>query len=477
VAENFLNGSLNSVENINHFYILLWPFYKLGMSTKLSILLISYLCAIFAGCCLYLLTNLISNRNENIGIISLGVFILHPLSVRLTGNPSLFIFADFIFICGTFMLLYQLHKNFTIFLITLTIILFTLSILLGAKNIWIFYGMSSLLIVEHLFVCFRQKIAINFKKLLYLILITVFTTLSVFVYNRVFTIKLATSDALSSVIKTHVSKEVVSETKKLKDNSKTQSRYNLEEYFNKKMSKWININKTLIKLFFSPLFLFIPICFLFFLEQILTIKRWGIFTFIILILIVLFFKLDNFKSTDYTQFFILILFSTPVMVLGITLLKLEFKNYLFNLVIIILLPCFLLLGVGGRLYRDFYRLESAKGLKPVFQKTLKSNDIIYTPFGHDVKYFKISNLMNKLNLKVRPIEFLNINDLKKIFKSNEKKLYLFLDDYFFREHYYRGQFLKKIKTEKIVGNIKIKRLATISKDSPNIGYFFVLTKR
>ena len=75
--------------------------------------------------------------------------------------------------------------------------------------------------------------------------------------------------------------------------------------------------------------------------------------------------------------------------------------------------------------------------------------------SHSIKYFNTSDEITNLNLELRPIKFLLKNNYKNLFKGNEKCVYLFVDDYFIREHYFRGTFLKSINAWDEIEDITI----------------------
>ena len=125
----------------------------------------------------------------------------------------------------------------------------------------------------------------------------------------------------------------------------------------------------------------------------------------------------------------------------------------------------LIVGLGARVHRDYYRRQSMTSIGRTLEKRSDTKGAkLYTPFGKLLPVKGFLATKEKLNLSVYPI----LKNLKKeavysLLGENEW-VFLFIDDYFIYEAYWSGEFWRK--KDLSIPNLTIELISIVNEDFP-----------
>ena len=250
---------------------------------------------------------------------------------------------------------------------------------------------------------------------------------------------------------------------------------NVFAIFNRMLDVSARISMSLVKAYFSPLIIITPlVSIIFFLSFKSFFRKKGISTFCLLSIFCCVFEMPYLHEGNYYGLIPAVFLSTLVLVAALREIFLITDGKIVRAVVIFLLPIVLIIGLFARGYRDYYRLNSVKGILKIIEKEVPIEATLYTPYGRMINVKGFKNLIKRKQYKIRALMYLRKNEIKKLMTGHDE-VYIFLDDYYINHFYWIGKFWTKIKSENHNG-IRIKNLNVISENSPNTGYFLKLNR-
>jgi hypothetical protein len=101
------------------------------------------------------------------------------------------------------------------------------------------------------------------------------------------------------------------------------------------------------------------------------------------------------------------------------------------------------------------------------------NQVLHTPFGLRLPVAGFLEVVEKKNISLRPIPLIFKENLSRLTLSSSP-IFLFIDDYFIYEAYWRGDFWRSKKIE--ARGVKVELIKVFHEDSPNVGRLFKVTR-
>ena len=372
---------------------------------------------------------------------------IHPLLVWLSGEPSIYHFSGSIFSMGVLFHLmnplpFFLHSLFGVILIGLGVLL---SPVLHFYSM-IFYFSLLIVYVDKLNFSFDIKKSTPF--------------------NLVTGLGLLISIFLVSIL--GKSTQFFSYSPK----TLTQSVIELITFLtnNNLFNDLTLVSRTMVKAYFSPIIFIAPL--ILFLTPL---RKKELFPLLILSFLMPVFELPILAKSEYHHLYSSIFLLTiatafslkeMIKIQKIPLIRAFFALSLFGILVI---------GLGARVHRDYYRRQSMVSIgKTLEDRRDTVNAKIYTPFGKLLPVKGFLHAKKKLNLKVYPV-FKNLKkDKVHLLLGDSSHIFLFIDDYFIYEEYWNGEFWRKKDLK--IPNLKIELISLINENSPNVGRLFKISK-
>ena len=372
---------------------------------------------------------------------------IHPLLVWLSGEPSVFHFSGSIFSMGIF---FQLLNPLPFLLNTLLGVVFiAVSILLSPSlhlYAMIFYFSLLIVFIDKLKFTFNKEMAAPFNPVNGLgFLVTIFLISILGKDTHFFSIAPKTL---------------------------TQSVIELITFFTSKdlFNQLTLVSRTLVKAYFSPVIFVAPL--VLFLAPL---RKKELFPLLIVGFLLPAFELPRLSQGNYhllySSIFLLSVSTTFSLKEMVKIQKIPFMKLFLSFTLIGIL----LVGLGARVHRDYYRRQSMVSISDTLEKRDDTKNVkLYTPFGKLLPVKGFVATKEKLNLNVYPI----YKNLKKESVYNllgdSEWVFLFIDDYFIYEAYWSGDFWRK--KDLSIPNVSIELISLINEESPNVGRLFKISK-
>ena len=243
-------------------------------------------------------------------------------------------------------------------------------------------------------------------------------------------------------------------------------------------SGFAKISRTLVKCFFSPFLVLIPIAiFTPLLKEVHTTKYSSWLLSLPFVMLVYFFvEIPNLLNGIYSNLFPVVMISCLLTALGIHEILRWRKDLYLRVLIIVFIPVVLAGSLFARTYRDYYRPQSMMGvISELSRAEIPLGAVVYTPYGQNLSIKSFGKIRKKKHLVVKAIpHHLRESDVDQLIADNDS-VYLFIDDYFIYEQYWQGQFWRRPFT--VTDKISIKTVKVFGEGSPNEGRLVKISRR
>ena len=163
-------------------------------------------------------------------------------------------------------------------------------------------------------------------------------------------------------------------------------------------SGFAKISRTLVKCFFSPFLLLIPLgIFTPLLKEVRSSKysSW-VLSLPFVILLFMFVEIPNLINGQYSNLFPVILISCLLTALGIHEILLWRKDLYLRVLIVIFIPLVLAGSLFARTYRDYYRPQSMMGvINELSRSEIPLGSVVYTPYGQNLSIKSFGRVRKK----------------------------------------------------------------------------------